>query len=100
MTKASVIVDGQAIVAPLSQQTIVAPVNQQAVTIVAPIGSPQVGIIADGPLATTGGTFAALADVDVADKANKSVIYYDDLSGKYKADSSETLISLTDGGNF
>lgn len=91
MTKANVIINGKAVVSP---------VNQQSITVVAPAGSPQLAIIADGPLTTTGGTFAALADVDVADKTNKSVIYYDGSSGKYKADSSETLISLTDGGNF
>mgnify|MGYP003345521235 CR=1 FL=1 len=100
MTRANVIVDGQAIVAPLSERPIVEPVTQQSITVVAPDIPAKVAIIADGPLATTGGTFAALADVDVNDKTNKSVIYYDDTSGKYKADSSETLISLTDGGNF
>ena len=91
MTRANVTIDGQAIVAPVSQQSI---------AVLVPSAPAQVAVIADGPLAMVGGTFAALADVDVANKTDKSVIYYDDTSGKYKADSSETLISLTDGGNF
>ena len=92
MSQATVTIDGQAIVSPVSEQSIV---------VVAPAaGAPQLAIVTEGPAITTGGTFAALSYVDASDKANKSVIYYDSSSGKYKADSSETLITLTDGGNF
>tara|TARA_R100000655_G_scaffold8836_2_gene22738 strand:+ start:5357 stop:5596 length:240 start_codon:yes stop_codon:yes gene_type:complete len=33
-------------------------------------------------------------------KVNKSIIYYDSASGSYKADSTWTTSTLTDGGNF
>ena len=33
-------------------------------------------------------------------KVNKSIIYYDSTAGTYKADSTWTTSTLTDGGNF
>ena len=33
-------------------------------------------------------------------RVNKSIIYYDSASGSYKADSTWTTSTLTDGGNF
>ena len=33
-------------------------------------------------------------------KVNKSIIYYDSAAGTYKADSTWTTSTLTDGGNF
>ncbi len=33
-------------------------------------------------------------------RVNKSIIYYDSASGSYKADSTWTASTLTDGGNF
>ena len=92
MSQVNVTIDGQALVSPVTQQSIV--------VVAPPSGAPQLSIVTAGPAISTGGTFAALADVDASDKANKSVIYYDSSSGKYKADSTETLITISDGGNF
>lgn len=33
-------------------------------------------------------------------KVNKSIIYYDSTAGTYKADSTWTTNTITDGGNF
>jgi len=33
-------------------------------------------------------------------KVNKSIIYYDSTAGTYKADSTWTTSTITDGGNF
>lgn len=91
MTRAAVTIDGKAIVSP---------VNEQSIIVLAPSGAPRLTVSTEGPIIQGGGTFGALNDVDVSGKTDKSVIYYDSSSGKYKADSSETLITLTDGGNF
>lgn len=92
MSQVSLTIDGAAVVSPVTQQSVV--------VVAPPSGAPQLSVVTEGPAITVGGTFAALSDVNVSDKTDKSVIYYDSSSGKYKADSSETLISITDGGNF
>lgn len=33
-------------------------------------------------------------------KVDKSIVYYDAASGQYKADDTQTISTLTDGGNF
>lgn len=43
---------------------------------------------------------AALTDVDVSGKTAKSLLYYDAASGKWIGDSIQTIIEVTDGGNF
>lgn len=48
----------------------------------------------------TEGTFASIEDVDIANKVDKSLVYYDENSDMFKADSLYTVITLTDGGNF
>ena len=40
------------------------------------------------------------AGLNDGSKVNKSIIYYDSASGSYKADSTWTTSTLTDGGNF
>jgi hypothetical protein len=39
-------------------------------------------------------------DVDVGGKVNNSLLYYSAASQKFKADSSTTTLTITDGGNF
>jgi hypothetical protein len=41
-----------------------------------------------------------LSDVDVSDKQDNSVLYYSLSSDKWKSDGVNTLVSLSDGGNF
>jgi len=48
-----------------------------------------------GPSFASSGT--TLTDTN---RVNKSIIYYDSASGSYKADSTWTTSTLTDGGNF
>lgn len=43
---------------------------------------------------------SGLTDVDVSGKTNGSVLVYDGNSQKFVANSSSTLTTLTDGGNF
>ena len=53
-----------------------------------------VTVATQGPQGETG--------IDLVDtnKVNKSIIYYDSAAGTYKADSTYTTSTLTDGGNF
>ena len=53
-----------------------------------------VTVATQGPQGETG--------IDLVDtnKVNKSIIYYDSAAGTYKADSTWTTSTLTDGGNF
>ena len=48
-----------------------------------------------GPSFASSGT-----TVTDTNRVNKSIIYYDSASGSYKADSTWTTSTLTDGGNF
>lgn len=43
---------------------------------------------------------ANLTDVDVSAKTAKSLLYYDTAAGKWKGDSLQTILTVTDGGNF
>ena len=51
-------------------------------------------VATQGPQGPTG------IDISDTNKVNKSIIYYDSASGSYKADSTWTTSTLTDGGNF
>lgn len=53
-----------------------------------------------GPPGPSASFLSDLQDVDVADRTDGSVFYYDAALGKFVADSIETRITLTDGGNF
>lgn len=56
-----------------------------------------------GPQGLPGGgatTLAALEDVNISQKIDKSILYYNQSSGKFVANEINTLITLTDGGNF
>ena len=51
-------------------------------------------------VATQGPQGPAVMDLADDNKVNKSIIYYDSTAGTYKADSTWTTNTLTDGGNF
>ena len=50
-----------------------------------------------GPQGATGSAGFTLSDDN---KVDKSIIYYDSTAGTYKADSTWTTSTITDGGNF
>jgi hypothetical protein len=41
-----------------------------------------------------------LTDVDTTAKVSKSILYYDAVSGEWKGDSAQTILTVTDYGNF
>lgn len=57
-----------------------------------------------GPVGPPGPAGAAqlseLTDVDVTGRGEKSLLYYDAASGKWIGDSIQTIIEVTNGGNF
>jgi len=73
----------------------VAKVTAQGAPAVARVATP--GPPGSGSSATQ---LSALVDVDVGGKVNNSLLYYSAASQKFKADSSTTTLTITDGGNF
>lgn len=51
-------------------------------------------------LLTTANSLAGLTDVEVSAKTNKSILYYDSATGKWIGDNLQTILTVTDGGNF
>jgi hypothetical protein len=51
-----------------------------------------------GPAGST--TLAALTDVDITNKVDKSILVYNQDQSKFIADDANTLVTLTDGGSF
>ena len=63
-----------------------------------------VDVITEGPQGSAGAsgasTFAGLQDVDATSVQDQAVVYYNAMSAKFKVDGTNTILSLTDGGNF
>ena len=53
-----------------------------------------------GTSATGSNTFVGLSDVDATLSQDQAVVYYNAASAKFKVDGTNTILSLTDGGNF
>lgn len=82
-------------------QVLVTEVAQQVIELQTPAAPATVEVQTQGPQgATAVYGLGALSDVDISGKVNQSVLYYDAASGKWKGDSLETILTLTDGGNF
>lgn len=79
-----------------------------SVNVIAPPEIIEVGILGpqgpqgiQGPVGPVGSsTLANLTDVNVAAKVDKSVLYFDQTSSKFVANDVNTIVTLTDGGNF
>jgi len=59
-----------------------------------------VTVSTQGPQGATGPAGPVSIDIEDSAKINKSVIYYDSSSGKYKADATWTTSTLVFGGSF
>ena len=63
-----------------------------------------IDVITAGPQGSssvnTATTFAGLQDVDATAVQDQAVVYYNAMSAKFKVDGTNTILSLTDGGNF
>jgi hypothetical protein len=75
----------------ITGQVLVSEVSQQVLVVTAP--GPQ------GPAAPVVG-LGDLTDVNTTAKVAKSILYYDAESGEWKGDSAQTILTVTDYGNF
>ena len=50
-----------------------------------------------GPAATS---LTSIPDLDASDRINKSLLYYDATTARFRVDSTITATTLTDGGNY
>lgn len=61
----------------------------------------EVGIVGpQGPPGEAASRLEFLDDVNATQKVNKSVLIYDEPSGKFVVNAVHTVATLTDGGNF
>ena len=88
---------GVEITPPAPTQVLVSTVEN---TVVVTQNQTLVSVTTEGPKEVIGGPLESLSNVDTSGKVDGSVIYYDEGTDKYRADSVATLITLTDGGNF
>lgn len=82
-------------------QVLVAEVAAQAIEVTAPTAPLTVEVQTagpQGPTATLG--LNDLTDVNTTAKVAGSVLYYDAAAGEWKGNDINTVITLTDGGNF
>lgn len=85
---------GQVIVTEVAEQTIEVVSPTAPLTVEVQTAGPQ------GPPLSEVLTLADLVDVDVTGKVASSVLYYDTISGKWLGNDINTVVTLTDGGNF
>lgn len=85
-----------------TQQVLVTQISEQVVEVTAPSAPATVEVITAGPQGPSGGvsTLAALNDVDVTARTQNSVLYYDAVNAEWKGDDINTILSITDGGNW
>ena len=82
-------------------QVVVTEVAEQVIEVISPTAPLTVEVQTAGPQgpAPTYG-IGELTDVDTSGKVANSVLYYDSATGKWLGNDINTVITLTDGGNF
>lgn len=85
---------GQVVVTEVANQTIEVVSPTAPLTVEVQTAGPQ------GPPLSEVLRLADLADVNVTGKVASSVLYYDTTSGKWLGNDINTVVTLTDGGNF
>lgn len=85
-------------------QVLVHEVAEQIIELTAPSAPVTVEVVTAGPqgAAGVGGSTAlsGLSDVDVTQKVDKSILYFDAGGDKWLGDDINTLVTITDGGHF
>jgi hypothetical protein len=87
-----------------TQQVLVAETAVNVIELTAPSQPAVVEVATAGPQGAPGtsgvSTLAALSDVDVTQKVDKSILYFDAGGDKWLGDDINTLVTITDGGHF
>lgn len=83
-------------------QVVVTEVTEQVIEVIAPTAPLTVEVQTAGPQGPSATAYGLgdLTDVDTTGKVANSVLYYDAASGEWKGNDINTVITLTDGGNF
>lgn len=83
-------------------QVVVTEVAEQVIEVISPTAPLTVEVQTAGPQGPVAPAYGLgdLTDVNTSAKVANSVLYYDASSGEWKGDDINTVISLTDGGNF
>lgn len=80
---------------------VVREVETNVVELQVPAQPAVVEVVTPGPQGPPGpSTLSGLSDVDTTGKVNQSVLYYDADSGQWKGDDINTVVTITDGGNW
>lgn len=87
-----------------TQQVVVTEVATNVVELTAPAAPAVVEVATAGPQGPPGvagsTTLSGLTDVNTASKVAGSVLYYDASTGKWLGDDINTIVTITDGGNW
>lgn len=83
-----------------TQQVVVTEVATNVVEVAAPAAPAVVEVTTTGPQGPALSTLNDIGDVNTTGKVAKSILYYDAESGEWKGDSLQTIITVTDYGNF
>ena len=84
-------------------QVLVTEVAEQTIEIISPTAPLTVEVQTAGPQGPPLSevlTLEGLVDVDATAKVNASVLYYDTAAGKWLGNDINTVVTITDGGNF
>lgn len=83
-------------------QVIITEVSEQVIEVQAPGAPLTVEVATAGPQGPTAPAYGLgeLNDVNTTAKVAGSVLYYDATSSKWKGDDINTVVTLTDGGNY
>ena len=88
-------------------QVLISQISEQVIEVQAPGAPLTVQVSTAGPQGPTGPagaagvtSLAALDDVNVSGKVNGSVLYYDTATSRWRGDDINTVVTLTDGGNY
>lgn len=91
-------------------QVVITQVATNVVEVQAPAAPAVVQVAVEGPQGPPGPqgpagasgvtTLAGMSDVNVTAKVNQSVLYWDQASGKWRGDDINTVVTITDGGNW
>lgn len=81
-------------------QVIVTEVAEQAIEITTAAQPLLVDVQTAGPQGPPVTALNDIGDVDASAPVNNSVLYYNSGTGQWRGDDVNTVVSLTDGGNF
>lgn len=97
MNTVEVVSTGQVLITEISEQVIELQTPGTPLLVEVATAGPQGP---PGPSGSLTGTLAGLTDVNVTAKVDHSILYYDSVSSAWKGDDINTILSITDGGNW